>query len=122
MTLAGTRASAHVLLTLAGVLLATADAQATAAICYRLVAMEELADGDRMAARRLLGRARFIGGDPQAALQEFQQAVSDSPPSDPSEAVETLLEAVYVSWPTVGPAAAAAHSRERGEGRSRDRR
>jgi DNA-binding CsgD family transcriptional regulator len=106
VTLAGTRASVHVLLTLAGVLLATADAQATAAICHRLLAMDELADGDRMAARRLLGRARFIGGDPQAALQEFQQAVGDSPPSDPSEAVETLLEAVYVSWPTVGPALA----------------
>jgi DNA-binding CsgD family transcriptional regulator len=54
----------------------------------------------------LLGRARFIGGDPDGALSEFQQAVNASPPSDPSEAVNTLLEAVYVSWPTVGPARA----------------
>ncbi|MDQ6713877.1 MAG: AAA family ATPase [Candidatus Dormibacteraeota bacterium] len=106
VTLAGTRASSDVLLTLAGVLLATADAPATAAICRRLLAMDALADRDRMAARRLLGRARFVGGDPQGALAEFQQAVSDSPPTDPSESVETLLEAVYVSWPTVGPALA----------------
>jgi DNA-binding CsgD family transcriptional regulator/cytochrome c-type biogenesis protein CcmH/NrfG len=106
LTLAGSRASADHLLTLAGVLLASAGAPATAAICRRLLTMDELADRDRMAARRLLGRARFIGGDPQAALREFQQAVSDSPPSDPGDAVETLLEAVYVSWPTVGPALA----------------
>jgi len=106
VALAGSRASADLLLTLAGVLLASADAPASAAICRRLLTMDELAGRDRMAARRLLGRARFIGGDPQAALVEFQQAVSDSPPSDPSDAVETLLEAVYVSWPTVGPALA----------------
>ena len=106
VTLAGTRATADVLLTLAGVLLATADAQATVAICRRLLAMDELADTDQMAVRRLLGRARFVGGDPQGALREFQYAVNASPPSDPSDAVETLLEAVYVSWPTVGPALA----------------
>jgi DNA-binding CsgD family transcriptional regulator len=106
VALAGSRATADVLLTLAGVLLASADAQATAAICRRLLAMDELAEADRMAARRLLGRARFIGGDPEGALREFQQAVNASPPSDPSEAVNTLLEAVYVSWPTVGPARA----------------
>ena len=106
VALSGSRAGADVLLTLAGVLLASADAQATVAICRRLLAMDELADGERMAARRLLGRARFIGGDPEAALREFQQAVNASPPSAPVEAVNTLLEAVYVSWPTVGPARA----------------
>jgi DNA-binding CsgD family transcriptional regulator len=106
VTLAGSRTSADLLLTLAGVLLASADAQATAAICRRLLAMDEVADTERMAARRLLGRARFIGGDPQGALREFQQAVNASPPSDPSDAVQTLLEAVYVSWPTLGPALA----------------
>src|SRR5207248_1490473 len=42
----------------------------------------------------------------EAALREFQQAVNASPPSAPVEAVNTLLEAVYVSWPTVGPARA----------------
>jgi DNA-binding CsgD family transcriptional regulator len=106
VTLAGSRASADLLLTLAGVLLASADAQATAAICRRLLAMDEVADTERMAARRLLGRARFIGGDPQGALREFQQAVNASPPLNPSDVVQTLLEAVYVSWPTVGPALA----------------
>jgi DNA-binding CsgD family transcriptional regulator len=106
VALAGSRAGADLLLTLAGVLLASADAQATTAICRRLLAMDGLADGERMAARRLLGRARFVGGDPEGALREFQQAVNASPPAHPSEAVETLLEAVYVSWPTVGPARA----------------
>lgn len=106
VTLAGSRASADLLLRLAGVLLASADARATAATCRRLLAMDELAESDRMAARRLLGRARFIGGDPEGALREFQQAVNAAPPSDPSEAVNALLEAVYVSWPTVGPARA----------------
>ena len=106
VALAGSRAGVDVLLTLAGVLLASGDAQATLAICRRLLAMDELAEDERMAARRLLGRARFIGGDPDGALREFQQAVNASPPSDPGEAVTTLLEAVYVSWPTVGPARA----------------
>jgi DNA-binding CsgD family transcriptional regulator len=106
VALAGARASADLLLTLAGVLLASADAQATAAVCRRLLAADDLADSERMSARRLLGRARFIGGDPEGALREFQQAVNASPPSDPGEAVSTLLEAVYVSWPTVGPARA----------------
>src|SRR3989475_5813187 len=101
--LAGSPAGADLLLTLAGVLLASADPQATAAICRRLLSMDELAEDERMAARRLLGRARFIGGDPDGALAEFQQAVNASPPSAPGEAVNTLLEAVYVSWPTVGP-------------------
>ena len=101
--LAGSRAGADLLLTLAGVLLASADPQATAAICRRLLSMDELAEDERMAARRLVGRARFIGGDPDGALAEFQQAVNASPPSAPGEAVNTLLEAVYVSWPTVGP-------------------
>jgi DNA-binding CsgD family transcriptional regulator len=106
VALAGSRASAKLLLTLAGVLLASADAQATAAVCRRLLAMDALAESEQMAARRLLGRARFIGGDPEGALREFQQAVNASAATDPSEAVSTLLEAVYVSWPTVGPARA----------------
>jgi DNA-binding CsgD family transcriptional regulator len=106
VTLAGSRASADLLLTLAGVLLASADAQATAAVCRRLLAMDEVAETKRMAARRLLGRARFIGGDPEGALNVFQQAVNASPASNPSDVVQTLLEAVYVSWPTVGPALA----------------
>jgi DNA-binding CsgD family transcriptional regulator len=104
--LAGSRASADLLLTLAGVLLASADAQATEAVCRRLLAMDELAGAERMAARRLLGRALFIGGDPPRAGREFQQAVDASAQSAPGDAVETLLEAVYIAWPTGGPALA----------------
>lgn len=104
--LAGSNASPGLLLELAQVLLASADAKATARVCRRLLAMDELAEADRMAGRRILGRALFIGGDPQAAQREFQQAVDDSVGSAPAEAVETLLEAVYVSWPTGGAALA----------------
>src|SRR2546427_9332781 len=108
VALAGSRAGADLLLTLAGVLLASADAPATVAICRRLLTMNELAEGERMAARRLLGRARFIGGDPEGALAEFQQAVNASPPNMPGEGGHTLLEAGDVLWapPRAAPRAA----------------
>src|SRR3989442_1530079 len=54
----------------------------------------------------VLERAGRLGGDPEGALAEFEQAVNVSPPFAPGEGVNTLLEAVYVSWPTVGPARA----------------
>src|SRR3989442_15969063 len=68
--LAGSRAGADLLPTLARVLLASAGPPATAAICRRLLRMVELAEGQRMAGRRLLGRARSIGGAPGGARAE----------------------------------------------------
>lgn len=104
--LAGSRATSGLLLSLAEVHLAGADAQAAEAICRRVLAVDELAEGERMRARRTLGRSLFVGGNPQAAQREFRQAVDAAGKSAPADAVETLLEAVYVAWPTRGPAEA----------------
>jgi DNA-binding CsgD family transcriptional regulator len=103
--LSGTHASVNLLLRLAEVLLATADARETEQVCRRILAIPELADAQHMVVQRLLGRALFIGGDPQSAQHELQTA-AERPTSSGAESVETLLEAVYVSWPTGGPALA----------------
>src|SRR3989442_8655948 len=87
--LAGSRAGADLLLTLAGVLLASADPQATAAICRRLLSMDELAEDERMAARRLLGRARFIGGGRGGGPVAFHQPLHTPPPPPPGAGADT---------------------------------
>ena len=104
--LAGSIASAALLISLTEVMLATADARGAEQLCRRVLASDELASAERLAARRMLARALFVGGNPQAAQGELQQAADASSSAAPREAVETLLEAVYVSWPTGGPALA----------------
>lgn len=105
--LAGSRGSAQLFLAQATVLLLLGDAPAAARACRRLLAEASIPDADRVEARRLLARALFVAGDPSSALREFQLAVDASTLKASTEsAVETLLEAVYVSWPTGGPALA----------------
>lgn len=104
--LAGSMAAPQLLTSLAEVMLAVADARAAEQVCRRVLASDELATPERLAARRVLARALFVGGDPQAAQREFQRAAETSATAAPRDAVETLLEAVYVSWPTGGPALA----------------
>jgi DNA-binding CsgD family transcriptional regulator len=101
--LAGSRASGRLLLQLAEALLGSADAAGSQRVCRRILAADDIAEGERMAARRLLGRALFVGGEPQAAQRELQGAVERSEAAAAIERVETLLEAVYISWPTGGP-------------------
>lgn len=104
--LAGSRTDARLLLSLAEVQLALGDAAATQRVVRRMLDMDELADEERLTARRLLGRALFIGGEEQAAQRELQATADASERSALPQAVEALLEAVYVSWPTAGPALA----------------
>jgi DNA-binding CsgD family transcriptional regulator len=104
--LAGSKTPPKLLLSLAEVQLAAADAEAAQAVCRRLLDMDELAAADRIAAQRLLGRALFVAGNPHAALDQFEHAAEGASRSSPQDAVETLLEAVYVSWPTGGPSLA----------------
>ena len=103
---AGARVTSGLLIQLAEVLLATADARGAQQVCQRLLGMDQLAERERVTGRRLLGRARFIGGEPQAAQRELQLAAESSTNLTTAETVEALLEAVYVSWPTGGPALA----------------
>ena len=104
--LAGSNVKPGLLLSLAEVLLAVGDAPAARNACRRVLAMDQLADAERIVARRLLGRVLFIAGDANGAQLEFQQAVDESAASAPADTVQTLLEAVYVSWPSGGPARA----------------
>ena len=103
--LAGTTASATLRLALADVMLATGNAEAAEKVCRQLLARDDLTELQRIAVHRQLGRALFTRGDPVAAQEQFAVAVGRSA-RPTSETIETLLEAVYVAWPSGGPAMA----------------
>jgi DNA-binding CsgD family transcriptional regulator len=103
---AGSSASPRLLLSLAETLLQSAASDEAIRVCRRLENMEGLTPDDRVHARRLLGRALFVGGDAGRAERELHAAAEEALRDEVPQAVDALLEAVFVAWPTGGPARA----------------
>jgi DNA-binding CsgD family transcriptional regulator/predicted negative regulator of RcsB-dependent stress response len=104
--MAGTRASAELLMELGEVLLASGEGDEAAAAFRRLLAKPDLDRGFRSAALRRLGRALFIRGAVQDARKSFEAAVDTAIPGDETQAIEALLDQAFIAWPTGGPALA----------------
>jgi len=104
--LAGSRASADILMDLSEVLLDSGDGRGAVATVRRVIAMSDLTERVRSAAHRMLGRALFIRGSVSEAREAFGSAVATALPSDKSGAVRALLDQAFISWPMGGPALA----------------
>ena len=103
---AGSRATAELLMDLGEVLLDTGDGQGAVGIFRRVLEVPDLRDQLRSAANRMLGRALFIRGSVREADQAFRSAVASALPSDKPAAVRALLDQAFISWPSGGPALA----------------
>jgi DNA-binding CsgD family transcriptional regulator len=103
---AGTRATADLLMDLGEVQLDSGDGRGAIVTFRRVLAVPDLTDRLRSAAQRMLGRALFIRGAVQEAGEAFRTAVAGALPSDKSEAVRALLDEAFISWPSGGPAMA----------------
>lgn len=103
----GDHAAPPLRLLLARVLSASGRAADGAAACVEVLRREDLAWTARLEALTLLGRCRFLLGDPDRGADELEQAVALAERHDRSRAVMPLLEHSVGLWMSGGPRAAA---------------
>jgi DNA-binding CsgD family transcriptional regulator len=104
--LAGARASAELLLELGSTLLATGVGEHAAIVFRRVTQLADAAASVRITARRMLGRALHSTGHAGEARAELQAATDLALTSDHAQAVEALLEQIFIAYSTGGPALA----------------
>jgi DNA-binding CsgD family transcriptional regulator len=103
---AGSRATAELLMDLGEVLLDSGDGRGAVATFRRVLEVADLTDRLRSLAQRMLGRALFIRGSVREAGEAFGLAVVSALPSDKTAAVRALLDQAFIAWPSGGPALA----------------
>jgi tetratricopeptide (TPR) repeat protein len=105
--LAGTHASVDLLLELGAVLLATGAGERAIQTFRRVKELPKTDPGERIAAQRMLGRALYSTGHLAEASAALQAATEMALHSEPAQAIEALLEQVFMAYFNGGPARAA---------------
>lgn len=99
----GDRASTELIMTVAQAECASGQAARAAELCHRMLAHPQASWQVQVQARALLGRCRYLQGEPGHGVHDLEQAVLLAEAHDPGAAVMPLLEHSVSLWMAAGP-------------------